>query len=56
MAWFLTELLLLPELFFDDLVLLPELPLYDVLLENLEAAFLFEVAVIASKSFSMYFN
>ena len=47
---------LLPELFFDDSVLLSELPLHDVLLENLEAAFLLEVAVIASKSFSMYFK
>ena len=52
----LTEVLLLPELLLDDLVLLTELPLDDVLLEDYDAALLFEIVVIPSDSFSTYFN
>ena len=56
MAWSLIEVLHLSELLIDDLVFLPELPFDDVLLEDLDAALLFEAVVVASYSFSTSFN
>lgn len=58
MAWSLVEVLHLPELFLllDDLVLLPELPFDDVLLEDLDAALLFGAVAISSDSLSTSLN